>query len=81
MYTEHYTLYTHDTAFIFTSCRVVSDLLNEIRSHIGCLYKLTECVAVLDMLTSFAHACTLSSYGVCVLLLKIYGTCAYLPYS
>ncbi|XP_065888856.1 mutS protein homolog 4-like isoform X2 [Dysidea avara] len=41
---------------------VVSDLLNEIRSHIGCLYKLTECVAVLDMLTSFAHACTLSSY-------------------
>ena len=49
--------------WLICDCRVVSELLNEIRSHIGCLYKLTECVALLDMLTSFAHACTLSSYG------------------
>ncbi|KAJ8047643.1 MutS protein-like 4 [Holothuria leucospilota] len=41
---------------------VVSDLLNEIRDHIGCLYKLTETVAMLDILVAFAHACTLSNY-------------------
>jgi DNA mismatch repair protein MSH4 len=34
----------------------------KLRGHIGCLYKLTECVAMLDMLVSFAHACTLSNY-------------------
>ncbi|XP_070563567.1 mutS protein homolog 4-like [Ptychodera flava] len=41
---------------------VVTELMTEIREHIGCLYKLTECVAVLDMLVSFAHACTLGEY-------------------
>ena len=43
--------------------RVLSDLLAEIRDQIGCLYKLTECVAVMDMLHAFAHTCTLSDYG------------------
>ncbi|PIK47411.1 putative mutS protein-like 4 [Apostichopus japonicus] len=41
---------------------VVSELLNEIRDHIGCLYKLAETVSMLDMLVGFAHACTLSKY-------------------
>ncbi|XP_064639477.1 mutS protein homolog 4-like [Lineus longissimus] len=41
---------------------VITELLNDIRDQIGCLYKLTECVATLDMLLSFAHACTLSDY-------------------
>ncbi|XP_022081598.1 mutS protein homolog 4-like isoform X1 [Acanthaster planci] len=41
---------------------VVSELLNEIREHVGCLYKLAECVSTLDMLVAFAHACTLSEY-------------------
>ena len=41
---------------------VVTELLNEIRDHIGCLYKLTECVAMVDMLVAFAHACTISEY-------------------
>ncbi|XP_068717074.1 mutS protein homolog 4-like [Montipora capricornis] len=41
---------------------VVSELLSEIREHVGCLYKLAELVSVLDMLVSFAHLCTLSNY-------------------
>ncbi|XP_013406219.1 mutS protein homolog 4 [Lingula anatina] len=41
---------------------VVSELLTDIRSQIGCLYKLTECVASLDLLVSLAHACSLSEY-------------------
>ncbi|XP_072181746.1 mutS protein homolog 4-like [Diadema setosum] len=41
---------------------VVSKLLNDIREHVGCLYKLAECVSVIDMLVSFAHVCTLSDY-------------------
>ncbi|KAL9955943.1 hypothetical protein ACROYT_G037348 [Oculina patagonica] len=41
---------------------VVSELLSEIREHMGCLYKLAELVSVLDMLVSFAHLCTLSDY-------------------
>ena len=42
---------------------VVTQLLTDIRDHVCCLYKLSECVSMLDMLVSFAHACTLSSYG------------------
>ena len=42
---------------------VLKELLSEIRDQIGCLYKLTECVAMLDMLHSFAHSCTVSDYG------------------
>ncbi|KAL5005729.1 hypothetical protein ScPMuIL_016887 [Solemya velum] len=41
---------------------VVTELLNDIRDQIGCLYKLTECVSMLDMLVAFAHACTLGNY-------------------
>lgn len=43
--------------------RVVTELLGDLRNHFGCLYKLSEAVSMIDMLQSFAHACTLSSYG------------------
>ncbi|XP_064400656.1 mutS protein homolog 4-like isoform X2 [Halichondria panicea] len=41
---------------------VLKELLSDIREQIGCLYKLTESVAMLDMLHSFAHSCTVSDY-------------------
>ncbi|KAK3612393.1 hypothetical protein CHS0354_031987 [Potamilus streckersoni] len=41
---------------------VVKELLIDIRDQIGCLYKLTECVSMLDMLLGFAHACTVSNF-------------------
>ncbi|XP_055959284.1 mutS protein homolog 4 [Patella vulgata] len=41
---------------------VVTELLKDVRQHVGCLYKLSEAVSMIDMLVSFAHACTLSSY-------------------
>ncbi|CAE1322196.1 MSH4 [Acanthosepion pharaonis] len=41
---------------------VVTELLNDIRDCISCLYKLSESVSTLDMLLSFAHLCTLSEY-------------------
>ncbi|MEE6494710.1 hypothetical protein FKM82_001853 [Ascaphus truei] len=56
-------------AYSFTSAdlikmneRVVCKLLSEIYEHIHCLYKLSDTVSMLDMLLSFAHACTLSDY-------------------
>ncbi|XP_053247997.1 mutS protein homolog 4 isoform X3 [Podarcis raffonei] len=41
---------------------IVCKLLSEIYEHIHCLYKLSDAVSMLDMLQSFAHACTLSDY-------------------
>ena len=41
---------------------VISELLEKIRENIGCLYNLSEIVSTLDMLLSFAHARTTSSY-------------------
>ncbi|NXN91341.1 MSH4 protein, partial [Rhinopomastus cyanomelas] len=41
---------------------IVCKLLNEIYEHIHCLYKLADIVSMLDMVLSFAHACTLSDY-------------------
>lgn len=55
-------LYTHYLDF-FQCFRVVTELLADIREYIGCLYKLSEAVSMLDMLIGFAHACTLSNYG------------------
>lgn len=49
--------------YLWNMRRVVSELLSEIREHMGCLYKLAELVSVLDILVSFAHLCTLSDYG------------------
>ena len=42
---------------------VLKELLGEIRQNVCCLYRLSECVAVLDMLHSFAHSVTVSDYG------------------
>ena len=42
---------------------MISELLTELRGTVGCLYKLSECVAMLDMLVSLAHTCTVSNYG------------------
>ena len=43
---------------------VITQLLDEIREMVGCLHKLSECVAVLDMIVSFAHVCTVTpNYG------------------
>eukprot|EP00062_Callorhinchus_milii_P003433 gi/632940700/ref/XP_007885459.1/ PREDICTED: mutS protein homolog 4 [Callorhinchus milii] len=39
---------------------VVCKLLSEIYENIHCLYKLSDAVSMLDMLLSFAHACTIS---------------------
>lgn len=44
---------------------IISQLMDDIRGHIGCLYKLAECIAVLDMLHGFTHNCSLSSCGKC----------------
>uniref|UniRef100_A0A3P8UD85 MutS homolog 4 n=1 Tax=Cynoglossus semilaevis TaxID=244447 RepID=A0A3P8UD85_CYNSE len=41
---------------------VICQLLNTIREHIHCLYKLSDAVSMLDMLLSLANACTLSDY-------------------
>nr|XP_034356577.1 mutS protein homolog 4 isoform X3 [Arvicanthis niloticus] len=41
---------------------IVCKLLSEIYEHIHCLYKLADTASMLDMLLSFAHACTLSDY-------------------
>ncbi|KAM4642188.1 mutS protein homolog 4 [Discoglossus pictus] len=41
---------------------IVCKLLSEIYEHIHCLYKLADTVSMLDMLLSFAHACTLFDY-------------------
>ncbi|XP_061165050.1 mutS protein homolog 4-like [Saccostrea echinata] len=50
-----------DEIYLVTNI-VVTELLGDLRNHFGCLYKLSEAVAMIDMLQSFAHACTLSSY-------------------
>jgi len=42
---------------------VMSELLSEIRQHMGCLYQLTDCVATLDMLVALAHNRTVSKYS------------------
>uniref|UniRef100_A0A7M6DQK7 DNA mismatch repair proteins mutS family domain-containing protein n=2 Tax=Clytia hemisphaerica TaxID=252671 RepID=A0A7M6DQK7_9CNID len=46
----------------FLSNLVLSEMLEKVREYIGCLHKLAECVSMLDLLVSFAHACTLSNY-------------------
>ena len=41
---------------------VTKVLLQEIYPYIGCMYKLSECSATLDMITSFANVCMMSNY-------------------
>ena len=42
---------------------VLKEMLVDVRRHIGCLYRLAESVAMLDMLHSFAYLCTISDYS------------------
>lgn len=41
---------------------VICDLLADIRNDIGCLFKLCEVIAELDMLISFANLSSVSTY-------------------
>ncbi|XP_046863669.1 mutS protein homolog 4-like [Xenia sp. Carnegie-2017] len=41
---------------------VVTELLVEIRDKIGCIYKLSDCVATLDLLVSFGFLCTAAEH-------------------
>ncbi|KAI1315559.1 MutS protein msh4 [Mortierella claussenii] len=50
------------TEVYLMSDKVISDLSSSIRSEIGVLYKASEAIALLDMLMSFAHLCTVSDY-------------------
>nr|CAG8550831.1 3178_t:CDS:10 [Entrophospora candida] len=50
------------TEVYLMSDKIIEDLIFEIRGTIGVLYKASESVAMLDMLTSFAHQCTISNY-------------------
>lgn len=49
--------------FSLDPCSLLKGLLDDIRGHIGCLYRLSECIAMLDMLHSFTHSVTISDYG------------------
>ncbi|CAD5119711.1 DgyrCDS8301 [Dimorphilus gyrociliatus] len=42
--------------------QVMNEVLNEVREHVHCLYRLSECVATLDMLVCFATNAALSNY-------------------
>ena len=42
---------------------VISDLLQSLRESIGCLYKLSECVAMLDLMVALTQVCSVSEYG------------------
>lgn len=46
-------------------CSTVTELLERFHADIGVLYKVTEAIAMLDMLLSFAHSCSLSQHGMC----------------
>ncbi|CAG8463257.1 4619_t:CDS:10 [Acaulospora morrowiae] len=50
------------TEVYLMSDKTIEDLVAEIRSSIGVLYKASESIAMLDMLISFAHQCTISNY-------------------
>ncbi|KAI7883907.1 hypothetical protein K492DRAFT_205104 [Lichtheimia hyalospora FSU 10163] len=44
------------------SDNAVTDLLQKFHADVGVLYKVTEAIAMLDMLLSFAHSCSLSQH-------------------
>ncbi|RIB07458.1 muts domain V-domain-containing protein [Gigaspora rosea] len=50
------------TEVYLMSDKTIEDLILEIRGSIAVLYKASESIAMLDMLTSFAHQCTVSNY-------------------
>ncbi|KAF9420065.1 hypothetical protein BGZ94_009231 [Podila epigama] len=50
------------TEVYMMSDAIVTELARKIRAHIGALYKASEAIAMLDMLSSFAYQCTVSDY-------------------
>lgn len=42
---------------------VISDLLQSLRERVGCLYKLSECVAMLDLVVALTQVCSVLEYG------------------
>ncbi|CAG8654048.1 7729_t:CDS:10 [Funneliformis mosseae] len=50
------------TEVYLMSDKIIEDLISEIRGDIGVLYKASESIAMLDMLISFVHQCTVSNY-------------------
>ncbi|CAG8516129.1 2820_t:CDS:10, partial [Racocetra persica] len=50
------------TEVYLMSDKTIEDLILEIRGSIAVFYKASESIAMLDMLTSFAHQCTVSNY-------------------
>ncbi|KAG1709722.1 MutS 4 [Nymphon striatum] len=42
--------------------QIMTELVQDIRKEIGCLYKLSEAVCTLDLLVSLSHACSISNY-------------------
>ncbi|KII94447.1 hypothetical protein PLICRDRAFT_428887 [Plicaturopsis crispa FD-325 SS-3] len=47
---------------LILSDKIIQDLVSEILVDVGCLYKASEAVALLDMLWSFAHASIMHNY-------------------
>ncbi|KAG0299101.1 MutS protein msh4, partial [Dissophora globulifera] len=50
------------TEVYLMSDKIVSELSGNIRQDIGVLYKASEAIAMLDMLLSFAHLCSVNEY-------------------
>ncbi|TPX49095.1 hypothetical protein SeLEV6574_g01688 [Synchytrium endobioticum] len=49
------------TEVYLMSDRTITDLISCVRTHMSYLYRLSECIALLDMIVSFAHYCTVTS--------------------
>ncbi|KAH3916053.1 hypothetical protein HBI56_038590 [Parastagonospora nodorum] len=47
---------------ILMSDQAVENLIEEVRSHMSIMFKICEAVALLDMITSFAHLVTVNDY-------------------
>ncbi|KAF8939155.1 MutS protein msh4 [Dissophora ornata] len=50
------------TEVYLMSDKIVGDLSGDVRLEIGALYKASEAIAMLDMLISFSHLCTVNDY-------------------
>ncbi|KAJ3299721.1 MutS protein msh4 [Borealophlyctis nickersoniae] len=49
------------TEVYLMSDKTIAELIAEIRSHVGILYKASESIGILDMIAGFAHKCTVSN--------------------
>ncbi|ORX92867.1 hypothetical protein K493DRAFT_224545, partial [Basidiobolus meristosporus CBS 931.73] len=50
------------TEVYLMSDKIITELTNEICTHISILYKVAESIALVDMMMSFAYLCTISNY-------------------